>query len=106
MFAPRERTRRPSPAVVHAREAVMAGLSPKSNREVPPLRPELAARLARELGDYHGGVRVTLNGGVASVTAAGGALMKWPGGDGWASIPPPRHNINRLVDSSVSSLSP
>ena len=35
--------------VLHCREAVMAGLSPRANRDAPPLRPELAARLAREL---------------------------------------------------------
>ena len=35
--------------VLHCREAVMAGLSPRANRDAPPLRPELAAWLAREL---------------------------------------------------------
>ena len=31
---------------VHARAAVLTGLSPVHNRRVPPLRPELVARLA------------------------------------------------------------
>ena len=41
--------------VVHCREAVMAGLSPRANRDAPPLRPELAARLARDLRGRGGG---------------------------------------------------
>jgi tRNA-dihydrouridine synthase A len=34
--------------VVHARNAVLKGLSPKENREVPPLRHEVVHRLKRE----------------------------------------------------------
>ena len=65
-----------SHVVVHCREAVMSGLSPKANREVPPLRPELAARLASALGASS--TAVTLNGGIASVGAAAAALERWP----------------------------
>ena len=32
-------------AIVHARKAVLGGLSPKDNREVPPLRYEVVRRL-------------------------------------------------------------
>jgi len=72
--------------VVHAREAVMAGLSPRGNRVAPPLRPDLAGRLARELDLSLGGggagasgrVAVTLNGGIASVAAAAEAMERWP----------------------------
>jgi tRNA-dihydrouridine synthase A len=35
--------------IVHARNAVLKGLSPKENREVPPLRYEVVHRLKREL---------------------------------------------------------
>jgi tRNA-dihydrouridine synthase A len=34
-------------AIVHARQAVLGGLSPKHNREVPPLRYEVVRRLKR-----------------------------------------------------------
>jgi tRNA-dihydrouridine synthase A len=47
--------------IVHARNAVLKGLSPKENREVPPLRYEVVHRLKR---DFPQRVFV-LNGGVA-----------------------------------------
>ena len=34
--------------IVHARQAVLGGLSPKENRDVPPLRPEVVRRLAAQ----------------------------------------------------------
>jgi tRNA-dihydrouridine synthase A len=37
--------------IVHARNAVLKGLSPKENREVPPLRHEVVHRLARDFPD-------------------------------------------------------
>ncbi|PKM15940.1 MAG: tRNA dihydrouridine(20/20a) synthase DusA [Gammaproteobacteria bacterium HGW-Gammaproteobacteria-2] len=46
--------------VVHARNAWLKGLSPKENREVPPLRYEWAHRLKRERPD----LSVVLNGGI------------------------------------------
>ena len=46
--------------IVHARAAVLGGLSPSKNRCVPPLLPEYVHRLAAELP----GVRITLNGGL------------------------------------------
>ncbi|AKC87145.1 tRNA dihydrouridine(20/20a) synthase DusA [Pseudoxanthomonas suwonensis] len=48
--------------VVHARNAWLQGLSPKENREIPPLRYEWAWRLKRERPD----LRVLVNGGVAA----------------------------------------
>jgi tRNA-dihydrouridine synthase A len=48
--------------IVHARSAWLDGLSPKQNREVPPLRPDFVARLK---ADFPALVFV-LNGGVAS----------------------------------------
>lgn len=52
--------------VVHARNAWLKGLSPKENREVPPLRYDWAYRLKRE----HPGMTVLLNGGITDVEAA------------------------------------
>lgn len=46
--------------LVHARNAILTGLSPKQNREIPPLRYEVVHRLKRERPDLH----VTLNGGL------------------------------------------
>lgn len=46
--------------IVHARKAYLQGLSPKENREVPPLRYDVPARLKRE----HPELTVVLNGGL------------------------------------------
>jgi tRNA-dihydrouridine synthase A len=46
--------------IVHARKAHLKGLSPKENREVPPLRYDVPARLK----DEHPGLVVILNGGL------------------------------------------
>ncbi|QNR97583.1 tRNA dihydrouridine(20/20a) synthase DusA [Stenotrophomonas sp. 169] len=51
--------------VVHARNAWLKGLSPKENREVPPLRYDWAYRLKQE----HPQLPVVLNGGLASIDA-------------------------------------
>ncbi|MGY0560386.1 tRNA dihydrouridine(20/20a) synthase DusA [Luteimonas sp. A277] len=52
--------------VVHARNAWLKGLSPKENREVPPLRPEWAYRLKRERPE----LTIWLNGGIADLDTA------------------------------------
>jgi tRNA-dihydrouridine synthase A len=46
--------------IVHARNAWLKGLSPKENREVPPLRYEFAYRLKRDFPAF----TIVLNGGV------------------------------------------
>ncbi|WP_372016268.1 tRNA dihydrouridine(20/20a) synthase DusA [Pseudoxanthomonas sp. 10H] len=51
--------------VVHARNAWLQGLSPKENREIPPLRYEWAWRLKRERPD----LQVLVNGGLATRAA-------------------------------------
>jgi len=48
--------------IVHARKAVLSGLSPKENREIPPLRYEIPLRLKQE----HAALKVVLNGGLRS----------------------------------------
>jgi tRNA-dihydrouridine synthase A len=46
--------------IVHARNAVLKGLSPKENREIPPLRYEVAYELKREFP----GLEIIINGGI------------------------------------------
>jgi tRNA-dihydrouridine synthase A len=48
---------------VHARVAVLGGLSPKENREIPPLKHEYVHRLKRERPELN----VILNGGLSQV---------------------------------------
>jgi tRNA-dihydrouridine synthase A len=57
-------------AIVHARKAVLRGLSPKDNREVPPLRYDVVARLKNAVGD----LPVIVNGGIRDTTGALAAL--------------------------------
>lgn len=49
--------------IVHARKAWLAGLSPKENREIPPLRHELVHRLKREFPE----LEIVINGGLTSL---------------------------------------
>ena len=51
--------------IVHARKAILAGLSPKQNREVPPLRYEFVYRLKAEFPQ----LCIVLNGGVRDLDA-------------------------------------
>ena len=48
--------------IVHARNAILQGLSPKENREVPPLRYDFVHRLKREFP----GLEIVINGGIAT----------------------------------------
>ena len=50
---------------VHARNAVLKGLSPKDNREVPPLKYDYVYRLKREFPR----LRIVVNGGVNTLEA-------------------------------------
>jgi tRNA-dihydrouridine synthase A len=49
--------------VMHARKAVLAGLSPKQNRDVPPLHHDWVYRLKKESPE----LEVVINGGIDSV---------------------------------------
>ena len=57
--------------VVHARQAVLGGLSPKENREVPPLRPEVVQRLSTQFQQ----LQFVLNGGLRTAAQALDALQ-------------------------------
>lgn len=56
--------------VVHARKAWLQGLSPKENREIPPLRYDWVHQLKRDRPD----LRILLNGGLATVEDSVAAL--------------------------------
>ena len=51
--------------IVHARKAWLSGLSPKENRDIPPLRYDWVHRLKQE----RPALRISLNGGLATVEA-------------------------------------
>jgi tRNA-dihydrouridine synthase A len=61
--------------IVHARKAWLKGLSPKQNREIPPLDYPRVHRLKREFA----GLRIVINGGL---TTAGAALEQLAHVDG------------------------
>ncbi len=52
--------------IIHARKAWLKGLSPKENREVPPLDHDLVVEMVRVFPDLH----ISLNGGVVSLDQA------------------------------------
>jgi len=100
--------------IVHARQAVLGGLSPKDNRAVPPLRYEVARQLVREFP----GTPFVLNGGLRDLAgvrrervgfagvmlgreayhrpAVLGELHQELWGDGWVA-PDPAAQFERLV---------
>jgi len=61
--------------IVHARRAVLGGLSPKQNREVPPLRFDVVQRLKQDLP----GLWLAVNGGLRTADQATLALQ-WADG--------------------------
>lgn len=48
--------------IVHARNAILKGLSPKENREIPPLRYEVAYQLKKDFPQ----LEILINGGIVS----------------------------------------
>lgn len=61
--------------IVHARKAWLKGLSPKENREIPPLDHALVRRLK----DARGDLSVILNGGIAGLDEAQAHLRHFDG---------------------------
>lgn len=49
--------------IIHARIAILAGLDPKQNRSIPPLRYDEVYRVKKEYPDLH----IEINGGIKSV---------------------------------------
>jgi tRNA-dihydrouridine synthase A len=61
--------------IIHARKALLSGLSPKQNREVPPLQYEYVTRIKADFPD----LEIVLNGGLLSIDDA---LAQLPQVDG------------------------
>lgn len=61
--------------IIHARKAWLKGLSPKENREIPPLRYELVYQLKREFP----ALEIIINGGITSVDACQAHLQQVDG---------------------------
>jgi len=57
--------------IMHARKAVLAGLSPKQNRDVPPLHHDWVYRLKKESPE----LEIVINGGIDSVEAVRNQLQ-------------------------------
>lgn len=60
---------------IHARKAWLSGLSPKQNREVPPLNYDYVYRLKKDFPD----LEIILNGGISTLEAATGHLARVDG---------------------------
>ena len=52
--------------IIHARKALLNGLSPKENREIPPLQYDLVYKMKEQFPDFS----ISLNGGVTSLDQA------------------------------------
>jgi len=61
--------------IVHARKAWLQGLSPKENREIPPLRYDLVRRLKRDFPH----LQIVINGGITDLDQAEGLLRDLDG---------------------------
>ncbi|MBV4552801.1 tRNA dihydrouridine(20/20a) synthase DusA [Pseudomonas sp. SWRI102] len=60
---------------VHARIAILEGLSPKENRDIPPLRYDVVARLKADFP----GLEIVLNGGIKTLEACHEHLRTFDG---------------------------
>src|ERR1700736_2153191 len=69
-FVSKVRTAGCQVAILHARKAVLGGLSPKDNREIPPLRFDVVKRIKQAFPQ----LPVILNGGIREAGAALEAL--------------------------------
>ena len=58
--------------IIHARKAILKGLSPKENRDIPPLDYELVFRMKEKFPNLH----ISLNGGVTSLSASNDLLAR------------------------------
>jgi tRNA-dihydrouridine synthase A len=56
--------------IIHARKAWLQGLSPKENREIPPLDHDLVLRMKQRFPE----LTISINGGIASLDEARGFL--------------------------------
>ena len=56
--------------IIHARKAWLSGLSPKQNREVPPLRYDVVQQIKQEFPN----LEIIINGGITTLQQAGALL--------------------------------
>lgn len=61
--------------IIHARKAWLKGLSPKENREIPPLRYDIAAEIKKNFPD----LTIILNGGLTTLDQIQDALKSFDG---------------------------
>ncbi|HEX5077559.1 MAG TPA: tRNA dihydrouridine(20/20a) synthase DusA [Geminicoccaceae bacterium] len=61
--------------ILHARKALLSGLNPKQNREIPPLRYDVAQRVKRDFPE----LTVVVNGGIRSLGQAQAQLAEVDG---------------------------
>ena len=61
--------------IIHARKAWLKGLSPKENRQIPPLRYDVVRRLRADFP----ALEFILNGGIVSAAQADAHLAEFPG---------------------------
>lgn len=95
---------KPDRYTVHARSAILKGLSPKDNREIPPLDYDMVYRLKKDF-DY---LNIEINGGFKTVESIKDALTKVDGVMiGRASYEDCYllANLNKLNDENIKPLS-
>ena len=51
---------------IHARKALLDGLSPKQNRNIPPLDYEIVSKMKKKFDDLH----ISINGGISTLASA------------------------------------
>lgn len=61
--------------IIHARKALLSGLSPKENREIPPLRYDIALKIKQDFPT----LQIVLNGGITELKAATSHLKEFDG---------------------------
>jgi len=91
--------------IVHARNAVLKGLSPKANREIPPLRYDAARCLKADFRDCI----FVLNGGIAQADQAYAHLDEFDGvmlGRAAWHNPGVLTQLSRLDDPDITPLEP
>tara|TARA_Y100000739_G_scaffold184674_1_gene163236 strand:- start:2144 stop:3172 length:1029 start_codon:yes stop_codon:yes gene_type:complete len=57
---------------IHARKALLDGLSPKQNRNIPPLDYEIVSRMKKQFDDLH----ISINGGISTLASAASLINK------------------------------
>jgi len=88
--------------IVHARNAWLQGLSPKQNREVPPLKYDWVYRLKRDLPDQ----QIIINGGIKTLDACCEHLQQVDGvmlGREPYHNPYLLHNVDRVIFNHPSA---